>query len=131
MNSKLKRDDLNSLGGTMKKKTSKKQQTIRRNDVEGPRSELARRGLNDLPSPFAFMRRFGEDMDRLFHDFGIGRGILAPTFDGGLDKLEALASSNWAPEIEVFERDNKLVVRADLPGMTQKDLDVEIGDRAL
>jgi HSP20 family protein len=37
----------------------------------------------------------------------------------------------WAPHVEVFERGNNIVVRADLPGLTRDDIDVEVDDDAL
>ena len=55
-------------------------------------------------SPFAFMRRFSEEMDRLFEDFRLGRGLLAPTFGSGLSRLGELERSMWSPQVEVFER---------------------------
>ena len=82
-------------------------------------------------SPFAFMRRFSEEMDRLFEDFGFGRGWLAPGFERGLDRLESLAEGAWAPQVEVIERDNRLIVRADLPGMTKDDVKVDLDDNSL
>jgi HSP20 family molecular chaperone IbpA len=45
----------------------------------------------------------------------------------GLQSLESL----WSPQVEVFERGNNLVVRADLPGMSREDVDVEVDDDAL
>src|SRR5260370_6424335 len=51
-------------------------------------------------SPFAFMRRFSEEMDRLFEDFGFGRGWVAPGFERGLNQLGALAGTAWAPQVE-------------------------------
>jgi len=82
-------------------------------------------------SPFAFMRRFSEEMDRLFEDFGMERGSLAPSFGRTLERFGDLGSAMWSPQVEVFERNNKLVVRADLPGMTKDDIDVDITDDAL
>jgi HSP20 family protein len=82
-------------------------------------------------SPFTFMRRFSEEMDRLFEDFGFGRGWLAPEFERGLDQLGTLAGSAWAPQVEVQERDHELIIRADLPGMTKDDINVDIGDNAI
>lgn len=82
-------------------------------------------------SPFTFMRRFSEEMDRLFEDFGFGRGWLAPGFEGGLDRLRTLGGASWAPQVEVIERDNQLIVRADLPGMSKDDLQVDIDDNSL
>lgn len=84
-------------------------------------------------SPFSFMRRFGEEMDRLFDDFGFGRGRLAPSF--GRDFFPAgfgdFGQTGWSPQVEVFEREGQLVVRADLPGLTKDDVKVEVADGAL
>ena len=68
-------------------------------------------------SPFAFMRRFSEEMDRLFEDFRLGRGWLVPSF--GRESFPAgfgeFGRAAWSPQVEVFERGGKYVVRADLP----------------
>jgi hypothetical protein len=73
-------------------------------------TDIARREEAPLTgSPFAFMRRFSEEMDRLFEDFGFGRGKLAPEFEHSLDRLGALAGTSWAPQVEVLERDNELM----------------------
>jgi HSP20 family protein len=38
----------------------------------------------------------------------------------------------WAPAIDVFERDDRFVVRAELPGMKEEDIDVSvIGNRLI
>lgn len=37
----------------------------------------------------------------------------------------------WSPQVEVFERGNNLVVRADLPGLSRENVDVELDDDAL
>ncbi len=93
---------------------------------------LARRETlmpSPLVSPFAFMRRFTEEMDRLFEDF-FGGG-LAPRFTSEFAPLAEFRAGVWSPQVEVFERDNQLVVRADLPGLTKDDVHVEITDDAL
>ncbi len=82
-------------------------------------------------SPFTFMRRFSEEMDRLFEDFGFGRGWLAPSFESGLDRLGTFGNASWVPQVEVFQRGDQLVVRTDLPGLTKDDINVEITDEAL
>jgi HSP20 family protein len=38
------------------------------------------------------------------------------------------ASSTWLPNIDVFERDQQLVTKIDLPGMTKNDVKVEVAD---
>jgi HSP20 family protein len=37
-------------------------------------------------------------------------------------------ASDWAPEIDVFERDNRLVTKVDLPGLRKEDVKVEATD---
>lgn len=77
-------------------------------------------------SPFSFMRSFSEQMERLFEDFGLGS-----SFSRGFGRLSSIQDSLWTPQVEVFERGNQLVVRADLPGLTKDDIDVKITDDAI
>ena len=42
-----------------------------------------------------------------------------------------LPSAFWAPQVEVFDRGDNLVVRADLPGLSREDVNVEVEDDAL
>jgi len=93
-------------------------------------SRLARReraGISPWTqsSPFSFMRRFGEEMDRIFDDFGFGGLGLGPSSFGNLGQ------GIWSPQIEMFEREGKLVVRADLPGLTKDDVKVDLDDDAI
>jgi len=73
-------------------------------------------------TPVDFMKRFGEEMDRLFGEFGFGRGWLPPNIE------RAFGEGLWAPQVEMFEHDGQLVVRADLPGLTRDDVNVEMND---
>ena len=75
-------------------------------------------------TPFAFMKRFGEEMDKLFGDFGLGSGWLTTTGS-------ELGQGLWSPQVEMFERNGNLVVRADLPGLTKEDVKVEVNDGGL
>ncbi len=38
----------------------------------------------------------------------------------------AWMADEWLPEVDVFERDGKFVVRADLPGMKREDIEVKL-----
>lgn len=93
--------------------------------------DITRREAQLLGSPFTFMRRFSEEMDRLFEDFGFGRGLLAPGLERGLDQLETLRTGIWAPQVEVLERDDELIIRADLPGMSKDDIQLDLDDNSL
>ena len=91
--------------------------------------DMARQPYGGSQSPFSFMRRFMEDMDRLFGDFGMGTGLssssLMPRWGS------SISSRAWTPQLEVFERQGDLVIRADLPGMKKDDVRVQIDDDML
>jgi HSP20 family protein len=82
-------------------------------------------------NPFTMMRRMQEDLDRVFHAFGIPRfsASVAPARE--LEELLARSptltqAAQWSPQVEVFERDDSLVVRADLPGVKRDDVEVNV-----
>lgn len=81
-------------------------------------------------TPFTFMGRFAEEMDRLFEDFGLEAGWFMPRLlTRGRELLGRKAEipmAQWTPRIEVLEREGQFVVRADLPGMTREDVKVEV-----
>jgi HSP20 family protein len=54
--------------------------------------------------PFEVMRRYSREMERMF---------------------EGLAGARW-PALEVFDRDDQRVVRAELPGMKREDVHVRV-----
>jgi len=108
----------------MAKQSNNKQTKQKTNSksLEKKAENVTELGTRLASTPFQFMKRFGEEMDRLFEDFGFGRGWLTPAIERGIG--EGL----WAPQVEMFERDGQLVVRADLPGLTKDDVNVEVND---
>ena len=79
-------------------------------------TELTRRG--DWFDPFAALGRMTSDFDRIFEGAGW------PAFrTGGFTKTAA-----WFPSVDVFEKDNRLIARADLPGLKKEDVKVEAVD---
>lgn len=63
-------------------------------------------------SPFAMMRRLSEEMDRAFSSsFGLSRGYGE--------------NAQWAPAVEVRERNGNIEISAELPGMSKNDVKVE------
>jgi HSP20 family protein len=79
------------------------------------------------------MRRFSEEMDRIFEDFGYGRSWpgLWSSGGGGLTPRSEFGRTVWSPQIEMLERGNQLVVRADLPGLKRDDIKLEVADNCL
>src|SRR5581483_4186449 len=60
--------------------------------------------------PFSVMRRFREEMDRVFAgDFGGNGGV-------------------WSPAIEVTQRNGNLQIHAELPGLKPDDVKIEVTD---
>lgn len=72
-------------------------------------------------SPFSLMRRFSEDVDRLFDSFLGGGDLGFPGF-GGFEQGQAL----WSPRIDLEQRDDALVLHADLPGVKQDDIQLNL-----
>lgn len=84
--------------------------------------------------PFSIMRRISDEMDRFFENFGMGRGLLSgqelgPWGETGFGGQNA--PSMWSPHVEVCERNGKLVVQADLPGLKRDDINVRIDQDAI
>jgi HSP20 family protein len=69
-------------------------------------------------TPFSFVGRMMDEMDRLFG---------AP-FTGS---RELLKGGHWSPRIDVREKDGKLLVHADLPGVKPDDVELELKDDTL
>lgn len=88
-------------------------------------------------APMNAMNRLADDMDRLFESFGFGRTGwgLTPAFgtfaDKPLPSTQLVGEGGWMPQVETFRRGDKLVVRADLPGMRKEDVTVEVDDDRL
>jgi HSP20 family protein len=97
----------------------------------GKRTTLQTRNSDEIAeriaaTPFALMKRFSEEMENLFGDLGLRRGLLAP-----VTGRANLPQGIWSPQVEMFERDDELVIRADLPGLTKDDVEVEIAGNGI
>jgi HSP20 family protein len=81
-------------------------------------------------NPFAFVRRFAEEMDRIFEDFGIESRWHVPSFlTRGHELLRrgsGLVPADWSPRVDLIERGDQFVIRADLPGLTKDEVSVEV-----
>jgi HSP20 family protein len=103
----------------------------RQHEMRGREPQSMRGGMQFpvVPfAPFSIMSRFAEEMERMFEDFGIGRGWLGHRLRPGMGEIGQVM---WSPQIEIFERGGQFIVRADLPGLTKDDVKVDITDEAL
>jgi HSP20 family protein len=73
--------------------------------------------------PFRDLVSIQDRMNRLFDDAfrGIGRT--------GSD--EDYAAASWAPAVDIFEQDGNIVLKAELPGVESKDVDVRVENNVL
>lgn len=69
--------------------------------------------------PFREMNSLQRDMNRLFDDNLRG-------WFGGREGL-----TRWAPPVDVYEKEDEIVITAELPGMKQDDIEVEVHDGIL
>jgi HSP20 family protein len=92
---------------------------------EGQSTELqsSRKVQPMTASPFGFVRRFAENMERMFEDFDTFR--FPNFFKSEFDQV------GWMPEVEVLQRNGELIVRADLPGLNKDDVKVDLTDEML
>jgi HSP20 family protein len=83
---------------------------------EGPAREG---GARIMLSPFRGFYDTQSEVDRLFNEMlgGLSRGRGRP---GG----QQLAQ--WAPAVDVLTKDDDLVIRAELPGLRQEDVDITL-----
>jgi HSP20 family protein len=52
-------------------------------------------------------------------------------FDSNFPHIADSTLTAWAPSVDVYETGNELVIKADLPEVVEKDLDVRIEDNML
>lgn len=67
-------------------------------------------------SPFGMVRRVFDDMERMMESMFSDLDELVPE--------TGVMSFNFAPRIDVTRRDDKIIVRADLPGISPEEIEV-------
>ena len=74
-------------------------------------------------APSRAMRPF-EEMERMFDEF-LGRGWLRPFRLGRMPELAAVWEGRL-PKLDVIDRDNEVVVRAEVPNVKKDDLEISV-----
>ena len=72
-------------------------------------------------NPFVDIVTLQERMSRIFD--GEAAGLK--------DRMGGLTKGAWAPLIDIFETEDKLLLNAELPGVNLKDVDVEVDKNVL
>lgn len=76
-------------------------------------------------APFSVMRRMTDEMGRFLD--GFHWGLIDSPFSNESREMLRTFGQRW-PEVEVVEREGKVIVRADLPGINKEDVTVEMTD---
>jgi HSP20 family protein len=76
-----------------------------------------------VKGPSRTLRPF-EEMERMFDDF-FGRGWLRPLRFERMPELST-AWEGRLPKLDVVDRDNEVVVRAEVPGVKKDDLEISV-----
>jgi HSP20 family protein len=72
--------------------------------------------------PFRQLSELQEELDSMWESIGL------PRFWGLAGRA---VTEHWMPAIDVFERDGKVVVKAELPGLTEKDIEIKANAQTL
>jgi HSP20 family protein len=70
--------------------------------------------------PMRELNTLQTEMNRLFNTF----------FDEG-GNGQSRQGRRWAPAVDLFEREDSLVLKADLPGLVEEDVQIEVRDNVL
>jgi HSP20 family protein len=71
--------------------------------------------------PFGLLQQMTSELDRVFDESFFASFHWPPRAFGA-------RHPTWSPDIDVFEKDNCLVTRIDLPGMKKEEVTVEVTD---
>lgn len=76
--------------------------------------------------PFTMLRQMTSELDRMFEESAW------PSFRWpSLRFRHVPGEATWFPEIDVFEKNNRLFAKVDLPGLKKEDVKVEVTDGVL
>ncbi|MGH7884797.1 MAG: Hsp20/alpha crystallin family protein [Thermodesulfobacteriota bacterium] len=67
---------------------------------------------------------------RLWEPFNVLRGF-NEGFASGFDADSDNEVSRWSPKVDIVEKDNSYIVRAEVPGVSREDIDIDLKDNNL
>ena len=72
-------------------------------------------------TPMGNLQSFQDEMNRMFNQF----------FRGGAGEEAGWGVRTWAPPVDIYETDDALVLKAELPGVSKDDVSIEIHQNTL
>ena len=72
-------------------------------------------------TPMGNFQPFQDEMNRLFNQF----------FQGGTGEEAGWGVRTWAPPVDIYETDDAVILKAELPGVSKDDVSIEIHQNTL
>jgi HSP20 family protein len=72
-------------------------------------------------TPMGNLQSFQDEMNRMFNQF----------FRGGTGEEAGWGLRTWTPPVDIYETDDALVLKAELPGVSRDDVSIEIHQNTL
>ena len=72
-------------------------------------------------TPRGNLQSFQDEMNRLFNQF----------FQGGTGEEAGWGVRTWAPPVDIYETDDALILKAELPGVSKDDVSIDIHQNTL
>jgi HSP20 family protein len=72
-------------------------------------------------TPMGNLQSFQHEMNRMFNQF----------FPGGNGEEAGSGLSTWTPPVDIYERDDGLVIKAELPGVSKDDVSIDVHQNTL
>ncbi len=83
--------------------------------------------LNDLESTFSVMNELRRRMDRAFEDSDVGRAWFDPS---QTQSVYEAGQGSW-PSTRLMDRGSQLVLRAEVPGLSEKEIQLTLNQDVL
>ncbi len=72
-------------------------------------------------TPMGNLQSFQNEMNRLFNEF----------FRGGNGEEAGSGLGTWTPPVDIYETDDGLVIKAELPGVSKDDVSIDVHQNTL